>query len=328
MCLCLISNGMEIKEHISLAQFTNLHVGGEARFFVDVTTEDELRKAVEWARNKNVSIAILGAGSNVLVSDSGFDGLVIRAQIKDITVDDVYMRVGAGTMMAQAAQTAFQNNLSGFEWAVGIPGTVGGSVYGNAGCFGGEIKDIVESVQVFDSIQVIRYTLQVTECNFSYRESIFKKQKHLIILRVMLKLNRISYEEKKEKQAWIQRMMRERVSEQVIGEQTMGSTFKSIPITDTTLRILQSYDKRFYKTKQACWVFENRAGMLSAGFLIEQANLKGKQVGGVMISIKHANFLINKNNATAEHVTILIALIKEYVHRKFGILLEEEIQYI
>ncbi|TSC73591.1 MAG: UDP-N-acetylmuramate dehydrogenase [Parcubacteria group bacterium Gr01-1014_70] len=321
---------IEIKEHIALAPYTSVKIGGPARFFVEVSTEDELKEAAAWAKEKKLPVAVLGAGSNVLIADTGFDGLVIHSQIKTITFEDDRMHVGAGVMMAAAAHAALARNVSGFEWAIGIPGTIGGSVYGNAGCFGGEMKDVVEHVRV---LQISNFKFQISdlsqnECIFKYRESIFKKNKNWIILGATIKLKRVSDEEKKDKQLWIQQMMWERVAEQAIGERTMGSTFKGILLTDDLQRHIQRYDRRFQKPERACWVFENRRGMLSAGFLIERAELKGKKIGGVFVSPKHANFLINDGMAISEHVVMLIAYIKEHVHRKFGIMLEEEIQYL
>ncbi len=317
-----------IQENISLAPYTHLKVGGPARFFAEVKSQRELQEVVAWAAEQQIPVAVLGAGSNVLVSDAGFGGLVIRMRLNGISLEGDALRAGAGVSMAQAALFALEHNRSGFEWAVGIPGTIGGSVYGNAGCFGGEIKDVIESVKVFDIPRVTSYELRVTECKFAYRESIFKRNKDFIILGATLKLKRISDKEKKERQAWIKQMMRERVAEQAIGARTMGSTFKGIPITNETISLMQSHDARFQKGDTSCWMFENRARMLSAGFLIEQAGLKGKKIGGVSVSLKHANFLVNDGAATAEHVAMLIALLKERVHRKFGIMLEEEIQYL
>ena len=334
---------MHIQEHIFLAPYAYLKAGGPARFLVEIQTEDELQEAVAWAWVQQIQIAVLGAGSNVLVSDNGFDGLVIHMRLEKLVRRDAYVYAGAGVSMAQAAAFALRHNLSGFEWAIGIPGTVGGSVYGNAGCFGGEMKDVVECVRVLEipgykkqdtnKSQISNFNIQTVEfvneeCGFDYRESVFKKHKDWIILGATLKLKRISDEEKKERQAWVTQMMRERVAEQAIGERTMGSTFKGIPITNETLQLVRSHDERFQKNKDSCWVFESRRGMMSAGFLIEQADLKKKKIGGMSVSPKHANFLINDGVATAEHTVMLIALIKERVHRKFGILLEEEIQYL
>ncbi|TSC79506.1 MAG: UDP-N-acetylmuramate dehydrogenase [Parcubacteria group bacterium Gr01-1014_29] len=323
---------IEVRENVSLAPYTYIKVGGPARFFVEVKTEKELREAIVWTDKKNTPMVVLGAGSNVLVADAGFDGLVIRMGINTISIEENVMCVGAGVSMAQAATEALKQNLSGFEWAAGIPGTIGGSVYGNAGCFGGEMQQVLERVRVLEcKVQSAKCKIvefQNTDCKFWYRESVFKKHKDWIILGATLKLKKISDEEKKEKQAWIKTMMQERVAEQAIGERTMGSTFKSISITDKTLQKITQYDKRFRKPTNTCWVFENRAGMMSAGFLIEQAGLKEKKIGGVTVSTKHANFLVTDASATAEHVIMLIALIKERVHRMFGVMLEEEIQYI
>jgi UDP-N-acetylmuramate dehydrogenase len=324
----MIKQIMDIQQNILLAPYTYIKIGGPARYFVEVITEDELQKAVLWARERRVPVVILGAGSNVLIADKGFAGLVIRMRLRNFSFTRNGMRVGAGVMMAQAAHIALENNRSGLEWAVGIPGAMGGSVYGNAGCFGGEIKDLLEDVRVFDITKCATFTIPRADCAFNYRGSIFKKRKDWVILGASFNLQQISDAEKKEKQEWIQRMMRERIHEQAIGERTMGSTFKGVRITEELLRIAQSYDNHFKKPERACWLFENRAGMMSAGFLIERAGLKGKTIGGVSVATKHANFLIADDTATAEHVVMLIALIKEHVHRTFGIMLEEEVQYI
>ncbi|OGZ45349.1 MAG: UDP-N-acetylenolpyruvoylglucosamine reductase [Candidatus Ryanbacteria bacterium RIFCSPHIGHO2_02_FULL_45_13b] len=317
---------MDIKENIALAPYTYMKVGGSARFFFEADTEKELDEALAWAENKNVPVAILGRGSNVLVADKGFDGLVIHMRCSELSCDGERVYAGAGVSMAQVSAFSLRNNLSGFEWAAGIPGTVGGSVYGNAGCFGGEMKDVVEHVFFLQSSS--KSHISNSDCFFNYRDSIFKKHKDWIILGATLKLRHVSDEEKIKKQTEIQHMMRERVAEQAIGERTMGSTFKGVSLTDESVGCMRQYDARFQKPDNACWVFENRRGMISAGFLIEQAGLKGKKIGGVGISHKHANFLVCDDAGTAEQVVMLIAFVKEYVHRKFGVMLEEEIQYI
>lgn len=321
---------ISIQEHISLAPYTYFKVGGQARYFVEAKTEKEVLEVVQWARDKHIPVVLLGAGSNVLVSDRGIDGLVIRPLLTEIVFRNDTMYVGAGVSMAKAATAALEHNISGFEWAVGIPGTIGGSVYGNAGCFGGEMKDAIECVRVLElkTEEDKIYEIENATCGFGYRESIFKKNKNMIILGATFKLKRISDEEKKEKRAWVQRMMQERVAEQAIGEHTAGSTFKGIMLNEKTIAMLRFHDSRFQKPKESCWIFENRAGRMSAGFLIERAGLKKKNVGGVSVSEKHANFFINDGTATAENIIILIDIVKEYVHRKFGIFLEEEIQYL
>lgn len=319
---------MNMQEHVALTPYTYIKVGGTARFFVEVKTEKELREAVAWAKNKNISVVVLGAGSNVLVADKGFDGLVVHMRCSNLSCDGERVYAGAGVSMAQVSVFSLRNKLTGFEWAAGIPGSIGGSVYGNAGCFGGEMKDVVDDVTVFDMKTCNSYKLKAMHCDFSYRESIFKKQKDLIILGATLKLTPLCDAKKKEKQVWIQHMMQERVAEQAIGERTMGSTFKGVSCTDELLRRVQKHDARFQKSGNTCWVFLNRRGMISAGFFIEQAGLKGKKIGGVAVSRKHANFLVQDGAGTAEHAMMLIAYIKEHVHRKFGIILEEEIQYI
>ena len=133
-----------------LAPYTVFKIGGPARFFCEVKNKEDLAEAVSWAKEKSLPVFVLGAGSNVLISDEGFPGLVIKMNFGGLKADGTKLTAGAGVSMARAVNFAAENNLGGFEWGVGIPGTVGGSVFGNAGCYGGEIKDVVDSVEIFD----------------------------------------------------------------------------------------------------------------------------------------------------------------------------------
>lgn len=317
------------EEQVPLAPRTTLGVGGNARFFAITTSLEDVREGTVWAREHSVQLCILGKGSNVLVSDKGFDGLVISMNMQEMEFLPHTVMCGAGVAMARAASECIKHNRAGFAWAVGIPGTIGGSVYGNAGCFGGEMKDVVESVEVVDAHTGEVYTLSARECAFEYRESIFKKHPEWIITRITLTLGESTAREMEITQEYMRDTARMRIKEQEIGARTAGSTFKSIPITEQTLTELRKHGPHWQKGHTAtCWIFESRKGFLSAGFLIDIAGLMGARVGGVSVSRTHANFLVNDGTARAEDVVMLIGLIKERVHRMFGIFLEEEIRYI
>lgn len=316
-----------MEENIPLAPFTSFKIGGPARYFARAKTVEDIRGAIVFARARNQKVYILGNGSNVLISDTGFDGVVIKMELQEIGINGVHLIVAAGVPMAKAAAESAKHNLAGFAWAVGVPGTVGGSVYGNAGCFGGEMKDVVEKVQILDlSDEALPVREFVNaECDFAYRESIFKSHPEWIILKATLSLQPQSDQVGAE----IKAITKERLLEQAIGEKTAGSTFKGVALTEDIITHIYRHDQRWKKGHpNTCWLFENRRGFISAGFVIELAGLKKMSVGGAEVSLKHANFILNTGNATAEHVVMLIGVIKERVHRKFGVHLEEEIRYV
>jgi UDP-N-acetylmuramate dehydrogenase len=327
-CWVCYTAHMEIKEQVALAPYTYLKIGGPARFFVEAETEEDVKEALLWARERSLPYYVLGAGSNILVADNGFFGLVIKITMRTLSFDGMCMNVDAGVPMALAASRSVAEERTGFEWAVGVPGTIGGSVYGNAGCFGGEMKDVVAEVTVLHTNKYTIQKLSNKECAFNYRESMFKMHPEYIILSATLQLAKGTGEELERARAHIKTSAALRVEEQDIGTQTAGSTFKGVSITEETIQRIRAYMPVWQKGVNTCWCNESRRGMFGAGFFIEQAGLKGMQIGGVSVSEKHANFLVNEGNATAEDVVMLIASIKEHVHRMFGVLLEEEIRYV
>lgn len=310
---------ISIEKGVQLAPHTIYKIGGPARFFVEVKNYEELRGALQFAEKEKVPFVILGAGSNVLISDKGFSGLLICMKGGNITTDGELLQADAGVMMARASVHAAQVGLSGFEWAIGIPGTIGGSVRGNAGCFGGEMKDVVESVEVFDTQKLTSHKLQTADCGFGYRDSIFKKHPEWIILRAALNLKK---GDSRHIQAEVKRVTMERTAKQDIGTKSCGCIFKNVPWTRKDINREKLVEK-FPELEQ----FSSR-DTIPASFLIDEAGLKGRRVGKMFISPKHANYFVNKGGATAEEVIILIGIAKDVVRRKFGILLEEEIQYV
>ncbi len=327
---------MKIKENISLKPFTVFQIGGPARFFLRIKTRDELKEGIEWAVSKRLPFYILGLGSNLLVSDSGFDGLVLRPEFSKISIDGNSIITEAGAKMAEVVSFALKNGLVGFEWAVGVPGTVGGSIRGNAGCFGSEMKNHVQSVLAFNANKLDFELVSNESCNFGYRDSMFKKRPDLIICSAYLKLKSGNILEARRHLAEFlkvrgqggAKVWREFFSEggnpssQEVGAKTAGSVFKNVLWARKDVDMERLFS-RFPKWR----AFENNMG-IPAGYLIDEAGLKGTKIGGAMVSNKHANFIINNGSASAEEIVTLISLIKERIHTKFGIQLEEEIQYI
>jgi len=299
-----------LKEDIPLAKFTSFNIGGRAKYFFEGNNKREIIKAVSLAKQEDLPFFILGGGSNLLVDDKGYQGLVIKIQNSGLKIQkensNFKVAAGAGTSLSLLASNAAENGLSGLEWTVGIPGTLGGAIYGNAGAFGKSMKDIVKEVEVFDAkdLQVKIYSLE--DCRFDYRESIFKKDKNLIILSAVLELKK---GEKKEIENKMKRYLSERKKKQPMGFACAGSVFKNPSFAQTSRRFMTDRE-------------------LSAGELIERCGLKGRSIGGAKISEKHANFIINLGKAKFSDVRRLIDLIKKRVRSKFGIELEEELQYL
>lgn len=320
----------KILHHTALAPFTIYKIGGPARFFVEVKNAGELKDALRYAKDNNLDFFILGAGSNVLISDKGFAGIIIHMTGGEVKVDGQLLLADAGVMMARAAGEAARAELSGLEWAVGIPGTIGGSVRGNAGCFGSEMGQALESVQVLEvkcQMSNVKTTsqnpkifeLSNKECKFSYRHSVFKEHPEWIILRAKFKLipgDPTAIQER------MKAIMLERSSKQDIGTKSCGCIFKNVSWERKDIDKQKLLD-RFPELAK----FQDQPN-IPASFLVDQAGLKGRKIGQVFISPKHANYFVNEGGATADEVVILIALAKDTVFRKFGIALEEEIQYI
>jgi UDP-N-acetylmuramate dehydrogenase len=309
-------SNLNVLENVSLAPYTTFKIGGPAKYFFEAKSKEEILEIINWAHQKNLPYFILGGGSNVLFSDNGFDGLVIKIKNLRLEIKDSIMTVGAGVSLSQLIQIALENSLTGLEWAVGIPGTIGGAVRGNAGAMGLAMADIVKEVEFLDEKGKIR-KWNKNQCRFGYRDSIFKKNPKWIILSAKIKLKKGDRKE-------IQKKMEENLAkrENQPKEPSAGCIFKNIEI--------KNYKNEYQKWLQKYPEIKNlvKNGKLPAAWFIEQCDLKGKQIGRAKISEKHANFIVNLDEAKAEDVIILISLIKQKVRNEFGIQLQEEIEMI
>ena len=254
----------------------------------------------------------------MLVADAGFEGVVIQAAHQEICIEGTQVKVESGMISALVARKTVEAGLAGFAWAVGLPGTMGGAVYGDAGCFGGEMRDAIVSVDVYDVDARVRRAFMNKECQFGYRESRFKHER-FVILGCTLELQQSTNPE--EARQNMQAILGDRKDTQPLGASSAGCVFKNVEYQDE--RVLDVL-------RRAVEVPEHMltAKRIPAGWLIDQAGLKGQAVGGFEVSERHGNFLLNKNHGKAEDVLALIALVKRKVLDTFGIPLQEEVQLL
>ena len=275
---------------------TSFKIGGNADLFVSVKTVEELKQALFYAKQKQIHITIIGNGTNILVSDSGIRGIVIKIDIQkfDLKEENEHLEITVGSgnkMMALATQLKNQE-ISGFEQLSGIPGTIGGAIYMNAGAYGKEMKDIVISTKCMNTEGEI-IELSNKEQKFEYRSSIFNN-KDYIILDAKLKLQK-GKKEDIEKQ--MKEYLNQRKEKQPLEYPSAGSTFK------------------------------RQEGIITAK-LIDECGLKGYKIGGAMVSEKHSGFIVNTGNATAKDVLELIKYVKDKVYKETKIRIEEEIKVV
>lgn len=277
-----------------MSKHTTFRVGGPAECFITVDTRGQLAKVFSYLQRAGWDFFILGNGSNLLVSDKGYRGVVIRLgeEFKKVSITGNQMTAGAGVMLAQAAQEAMLAGLSGFEFAAGIPGTFGGAVRMNAGAYGGEMAQIVENVEIMAMDGEI-LILDNDTMEFGYRTSAIKNRPY-VVLSVEMKL---IPGEKEAISARMQELAKKRREKQPLEYPSAGSTFK-------------------------------RPEGLFAGKLIMDAGLRGKSCGGAQVSEKHCGFIVNKGNATAADIMQLIRETTETVQDKFGVTLEPEVIFL
>ncbi len=273
---------------------TTFRIGGNADALVLPQSVTELRQVLELAKEHAVPVCIIGNGSNLLVSDRGIRGIVIQIyrNMSQVTFDGTTVTAQAGILLSRLAKEAAARTLSGLEFAAGIPGTLGGAVTMNAGAYGPEMKDVVTQVTYLDETAEVR-RIAVESCGFGYRTSRFA-DKNCIVLETQMELAQGNAEEIRAK---MEDLAQRRSSKQPLELPSAGSTFKRPPGD-------------------------------FAGRLIEEAGLKGFQIGGAAVSEKHSGFVVNMGGATAVDVRSLIAHIQCVVREKFDIVLEPEIKMV
>jgi UDP-N-acetylmuramate dehydrogenase len=306
---------LKIRENVLLRDYTTFKIGGPARYFFVAKNKEDLKNAILWAKKKKLPFFILGGGSNVLFSDNGFKGLIIKLQNTQYEIRNTKIVAEAGVPLQKLVLETAKRGLSGLENLAGIPGTLGGAIWGNAGAFGGEIGNLVEEVK---TLQIANGKWQIVnlkkeDCKFGYRESIFKRRKNWIILEATLKLKKGNKKEIEEK---IKEILKLRKEKQLLEFPSAGSVFKNVPIEKIPKKIQKKLKEKI------------KNGFLPAGAIIEAVGLKGYKIGNAKIVEKHANFIVNLGSAKGKDVLGLIEKVKNEVKRKFGIEMEEEIELV
>lgn len=288
------SLGCLAERDVLMKNYTSFKIGGPADLFVSPESEEQVVRIAAFCTDNDIPVFVLGKGSNVLVSDKGIRGAVVfTGNLCNIELlDDCTVKSGSGLSLVQLCNFALQNSLSGLEFAFGIPGTVGGAAFMNAGAYGGEMRDVLISCNHVDGYGNMGVLLG-DELDLSYRHSAYEDN-GFIITSATVRLQKGNSEEIKAK---MQDFLSRRKAKQPLEFPSAGSTFK-------------------------------RPQGYFAGALIEQCGLKGKSVGGAQVSEKHAGFVINKGGATAEDVLNLVEFVADTVEKETGVRLEPEIRFI
>lgn len=291
---CEIVGENKVLEQEPMARHTTFRIGGPADYFVELGSIEQIRAAIQVCREENLPWFVLGRGSNLLVSDKGYRGVILSIY-KDFQKTEIQgetVTVQAGVLLTTLSGKVLDASLTGLEFASGIPGTIGGAVVMNAGAYGGEMKDIVRKVTVLDQDGEVR-TLTCGEMQFGYRTSLAKK-KGYIVLGAELTLKQGEKEKIREE---MQALKAKRIEKQPLEVPSAGSTFK-------------------------------RPEGYFAGKLIMDAGLRGAAVGGAQVSEKHCGFVVNTGNATAADVRELMRRVQEKVEEQFGVHLEPEVRFL
>lgn len=304
---------LKFADNFPLSQITTLQIGGPARLFVTVTSRDELTEAVSFANSNNLPFLIIGGGSNLLVSDEGVNKLIIKNEIEGVVKEVRFLKVKSGTVLQNLVDYSIINNLSGLQKLTGIPGSLGGAVYGNAGAYGQTISDYLREVVCLNPKTLEVVTLQKDECEFEYRDSIFKRDK-FIILEVIFKLE-VGKAKDLRKEA--DEILEKRLVKYPKGIMCPGSFFKNLVAETLPKEILKNIPKEKI-------VYEK----VPAGSLLEEVGAKGDKLGQIEIASYHANLFINKGNGKAEDFYNLAKKYVLKVKEKYGISLEPEVQLI
>lgn len=294
-----------------MAPYTTFKIGGPAKYLTVAKAAVDLERALAWATAEHIPFRVLGKGANTLVADRGYDGLVIIMQNDTLDWQPPRVVAGAGVQNGQLIANALRHNLGGMQWLIGVPGTVGGSLYGNAGGHGWGLGDQVEWVDILTA-DGERKRLTKEECQFTYRSSALKSHPAWTIVEAQLVFPVV---DAKLERDLLAATTKQKNANQPTTTQTAGCMFTN-PIVDATHL---PADLRS---------FVGLGGTLSAWRAIDYVGLKGQRLGAMEISTKHANFMINHGGATADQVVQLLSLVKQRVRDTLGVQLHEEVQYL
>jgi UDP-N-acetylmuramate dehydrogenase len=303
---------LSISEHALLSRYTRFGIGGQAELYVETTSEQSFMQALNVVRVSRAEYTVIGGGTNLIVSDAGFPGIVLRFTSRDISSLGSNVRAEAGAELQALVDYTIGSGLRGLETMTGIPGSVGAAIYGNAGAYGHSINESVRQVRFFDGSAI--QTFGNAECEFHYRESVFKRHKDWIIFSAHLELAPAPTEELRQTADGI---LKVRLEKYPAAMKCAGSIFKNLIFAELPEAVQRQVPERVI-----------REGKVPSAYFLEQVGAKGIQNGGIRVAEYHANLIYNTGAGTARELCEIIADLKSRVQNRFGLTLEEEVQYV
>jgi UDP-N-acetylmuramate dehydrogenase len=303
---------LTVSRHAPLSAYTRFGIGGPADLFAETADGSAFMAAVRAARASATPLCVVGGGTNLIVSDAGYRGLVLRYSEATLVGAGTRVDAGAGAVLQDLVDFANARGLKGLETLAGIPGWVGAAVYGNAGAYGHSISERVASVRFFDGERLRE--IRSEACEFAYRESIFKRNKEWIIFRVTLQMDQAPALELQQTSADILKVRNEKFPPTM---KCAGSIFKNFLVRELPPAVASLVPDKVV-----------REGKIPAAWFLEQVGARGMQVGGIHVATYHANLIYNAERGTARELSELIGELKRRVRERFGIEVEEEVQYV
>ncbi len=301
-----------VREGVPLSDYTRFGIGGPARVFLETGRESSFIQALSAAQNSALPFVVIGGGTNLIVSDAGFAGIVLRFTANGIEADGLRVKAAAGAVLQDLVDFTTGHGLAGIHTMTGIPGSVGAAVYGNAGAYGRSISQSVETVRFFDGAQI--RTFANAKCEFQYRESIFKRRKDWIIFSTTLVLEEGDSEALQKRAAEILEIRNRKYPQTM---KCAGSIFKNLLLAELPESVKSQVPERV--------VIE---GKVPSAYFLEQAGAKGMTNGGIRVADYHANLIYNEGGGTAAELVQVIRELKARVRERFGFDLQEEVQYV
>lgn len=309
--LAVVKN-LRLMPNAPLSQYTRFGIGGPAALLVDADEEPAFLRALEIARESGAPSIVIGGGTNLIVSDAGFPGVILRYRAAGIRVKADGISVDAGAVLQDLVDTSIEHVFDGLHTMTGIPGWVGAAIYGNAGAYGHSISEFATSVRFFDGRSVRRF--DNAGCEFAYRESVFKRHKDWVILSAELTLPRGDRETLARRAAEILEVRNAKYPPTM---KCAGSIFKNLLLRDLPEAVRARVPSNVV-----------REGKVPSAWFLEQVGVKGMRKGGIEVAPYHANLIYNLGAGTAAHLRAVIRECKRRVSGEFGLMLEEEVQYV
>ncbi len=301
-----------VTECAALSRYTRFGIGGPAAVLAEAGSEEAFAAALQLVQSSGAPYGVIGSGTNLIVSDSGFDGIILRLTAHAIGREGPLIHAQAGAELQALVDYSIEQGLRGLETMTGIPGSVGAAVYGNAGAYGHSINERVQRVRFLDGSSVRAFN--AAECRFSYRESIFKRNKNWFVLSVELSMTPADSADLRKTSDEIFQI---RLAKYPLDMKCAGSIFKNLILAELPESVRRHIPDRVV-----------REGKAPSAYLLEEVGAKGMRRGGIQVADYHANLIYNSGGGTARELCELIGELKQRVRERFGLDLEEEVQYV